>query len=364
MVLLGLLSGCAAAYGCSSSSTPAGHGGSGTGGTTADAGTDAKGGGATGGGSSDGGPTDSGPTDSGPTDAGDGGPINIDFDPGGTGSPDAIYWDDAKQTLYVVDDENNQVWTYTDQQGLQKLAQVPDNAALDDAGHTKLNGVTELADGTLVIARFGYGVGGAIYTLSPDGGTATVPNVPPTRKRIAVTVDPATGTIYGDSFSGGGGVTPSGEIETVGLSTGTTPYATGFGKTVGLLVQSGALLVSDQTNNVILSIPLDPSELADGGASLADAAPFTVYASLSAPDQLAAGPNGSVYTGQVLPATDGGGSPQVRQVFADGGVVVPFPNFTFTSLADVAYDPTGHRLFVVDSNGTTVRVIRIFPVSP
>ncbi len=54
----------------------------------------------------------------------------------------------------------------------------------------------------------------------------------------------------------------------------------------------------------------------------------------------------------------------MRQISPDGGVTVPFPNFTFTSLADVAYDKTNHRLFVVDSNGTTVRVIRIFPVAP
>ncbi len=176
-----------------------------------------------------------------------GGSPFVEFDPTGTGSPDAIYWDDAKQILYIADDENNQVWTYTDTNGLQKLATVPDNAALDDAGHTKLNGVTELSDGTLVVTRFGYGNGGAIYTLSPDGGAATVPNVPATRKRIAVTVDPATGAIYSDSFSGGGGTTPSGEIETVNLATGTTAYATGFGKTVGLLVNGDVVLVSPST---------------------------------------------------------------------------------------------------------------------
>jgi hypothetical protein len=363
-VLLGLLSAGVVAYGCSSTSSgPTGHGGAtGSGGATSSSG-------ATGGSKSDagdGGPGDAGdggPTDGGPGDAGDGGPIAIDFDPGGTGRPDAIYWDDAKQILYVVDDENNQVWTYTDQDGLKKLATVPDNPVLDDAGHAKLNGVTELADGTLVITRFGYGVAGAIYTLSPDGGTATVPNVPPARKRIDVTVDPATGKVYSDSFTGSGSNTP-GQIEAVDLANGTTAYATGFGKTIGLLVQNGAILVSDQTNNVILSVPLDPTQIAEGGATLVDGGAFAVYATLSAPDQLSAGPNGSVFTGQFLPPSDGGATPQVRQIFPDGGVVVPWPSFTFTSLSDVAYDKTNHRLFVVDSNGTTVRTIRIFPVSP
>src|SRR6185295_6713542 len=133
-----------------------------------------------------------------------------------------------------------------------------------------------------------------------DGGTATVPNVPPNRKRIAVTVDPATGTIYADSFTGSGSMTP-GQVETVDLANGTKAYATGFGKTVGLLVQNGAILVSDQTNNVILSVPLDPTQLAEGGATMADGATFPVYATLQGPDQLSAGPNGSIFTGQFLP---------------------------------------------------------------
>jgi sugar lactone lactonase YvrE len=368
-LLIGLLSAGAVVHSCSSSSNnPAGQGGSGSGGSkpTSASSTSASStsGSSTGGSSTSGSSTGGGPSDGGPGDASDGGPITVEFDPTGTGSPDAIYWDDAKQTLYIVDDTKNQVWTYTDKDGLQKLATVPDNAALDDAGREKLNGVTELANGTLVITRFGFGTGGAIYTLSADGGTATVPNVPANRKRIAVTVDPATGTVYSDSFVGGGGTMPSGQIETVSLATGTTTFASGFGKTVGLLVQNGAILVSDQTNGVILSVPLDPTLLADGGAGLVDGAAFPVFATLEGPDQLSAGPNGTVYTGEFLPPTDGGGTPQVRQIFPDGGVVVPWPTFTFTSLADVAYDPTNHRLFVVDSNGTTVRTIRIFPVSP
>src|ERR1700679_320945 len=94
VVLLGLLTGSALAYGCSSSSTnPNGHGGGGSGGAAADGGVnDASDGGSTD--ASDGGPSDAG--DGGPSDAGDGGPTIVLFDPSGTDSPDAIYWDDAK----------------------------------------------------------------------------------------------------------------------------------------------------------------------------------------------------------------------------------------------------------------------------
>jgi hypothetical protein len=311
-------------------------------------------------GSGDTGAGEASATDGGDSGYGDAGYNTLQFDPGGTGSPDAIYWDNTKQILYIADDTHNQLWTYTDANGFQTYVQVPDNPALDEAGHTKLNGITELANGTLVVTRFGYGVGGAIYTVSPDGGTATVPNVPAARKRITVTSDPATGIIYGDSFTGSGGNTP-GEVEIVNLSTGTTTYATGFGKTVGLLVQGAAILVSDQTNNAILAVPTDPTQIADGGSGLVDGAAFPVYASVGSPDQLSLGPNGTIFTDQ-FQATFDGGPVQVRQIAPDGGVTVLFPNVQFTSLSDVAYDATNHRLFVVDNNGTTVRTIKVFPV--
>ncbi len=366
LLVAGMLAACSLGgfLACSSSSSngtsPSEDAGkdSGGGGMDGTMGTDSGGGGMDSGSMGDTGST----TDTGSGDGGtDAGYTTLQFDPTGTGSPDAIYWDDTKHVLYIVDDTNNQVWTYTDSAGFVKYATVPDNPALDDAGHTKLNGVTELADGTLVITRFGYGAGGALYTVSPDGGTATVPNVPAARKRIEVTVDPSSGVIYSDSFTGGGGAAPAGEVETVNLATGTTAYATGFGKTVGLLVQGSAVLVSDQTNNVIVAVPTDPSQIGDSGATLVDGAAFPVYATLSGPDQLSPGPNGTIYTDQFQSSYDGGG-PQVRQIAPDGGVTVLFPTVQFTSLSDVAYDGTNHRLFVVDNNGTTVRTIKVFPV--
>ncbi len=157
-----------------------------------------------------------------------------------------------------------------------KYATVRDNPVLDDAGHTKLNGVTELADGTLVITRFGYGTAGALYTVPSDGGApTTVPNVDGGGRRIEVTSDPSTGVIYSDSFMNGAGG-QAGEIETVDLTTGLTVYASGFAKTVGLLVQNGAVLVADQTNNVILAVPTDATQIAASRKTLADGGAFPV----------------------------------------------------------------------------------------
>ncbi len=297
------------------------------------------------------------------SDASDAGPLVLQFDPSGLGSPDAIYWDNTKQVLYIADDHNNQIWTYTDAAGFVKYATVPDDPFLTDAGKQKLNGITELNDGTLVVTRFGYGTDGALYTVSPDGGSsAQVPNVPPTGRRIEVTNNPATGIVYSDEFTGTSAVA-IGEVDTVDHTNGTTPFAKGFGKTVGLLVNGTSLLVSDQTNNVILAVPLDPTQIGASLTTLIDGGAFPVYATVDGPDQLSAGPNGTIYTDEFLSNYDGG-TPQVRQISPDGGVTVPFPNVQFTSLSDVAYDATNSRLFVADTNGTNVRTIKILPVVP
>jgi hypothetical protein len=289
------------------------------------------------------------PADAGPT------VVTVPFDPTGTGSPDCMYWDDATSTLYVTDD-NNAIWTWTQAAGLTKKFTTP-NTSQDGAAPGKLNGITMLADGTLVVTQFGFGAFGGIFTVAPDGGVTQVPNVPAAGRRIMVVHDDA-GVIYSDSFQKVGQNTV-GVVETVDLANGTTPIASGFVKPVGLLPQGDNLLVVDQTANAIYSIPRDPSQLGDGG--LADGAPYTVYASIPSPDQLTSGPNGSVFTDQFKPATDGGPI-EVRQVFPDGGFTTVTPDAGFTGLSDVAYDATGHRLFVIDSNGTTVRTIKIFPM--
>jgi hypothetical protein len=356
---------------CSSSSSGnGGTGGQDGGGKDATQSTDSGGGGPDGkadtstpaeGGRSEASPGDDG---GGGGDGGDGGIQTLAFDPTGTDSPVCIHWDDAAQVLYVGDDTSNQVWTWTDANGFELYATVPDNPALDDAGDTKLNGVSELADGTLVVVRFGFGKGGAIYTVSPDGGTATVPNVPAAEKRLQAAPDPSTGSIYSSAFSGGGGSPAQGKIELVDLTTGTTQYASGFGKTVGILVQGSTIYLSDQTAGTIVMVPTSAAALADGGAGLADGGAFPVLASLSSPDMLTAGPNGTLFTDQGPQSSSDAGPPQVRQIAPDGGVTIPWPGVTFTSLNDVAYDPTHHRLFVVDSNGTTVRTIKVLPVTP
>jgi hypothetical protein len=305
-------------------------------------------------------PSDAGTDTAADTSSGDAGNdtgagvVVVPFDPTGTGSPDALFWDDATQKLYITDD-GNAIWTWTDKDGLTKAFTVPSTSP--DGGTGKLNGIVGLPDGTLLVTQFGFGSYGGIQQVFPDGGVQSVPNVPGGGRRIAIVRDPTTGTIYSDSFQKVGS-NLVGVVETVDVASGTTTIASGFQKPVGLLVQGGTLFVVDQNVNTIYALPTSAGSIGDGG--LADGAAYPTFATLPSPDQLTGGPNGSFFTGQFKPTVDGG-TPEIRQVFADGGVST-LGGATYTSLSDVAYDATNKRLFVVDSNGTTLRTIKIVPV--
>jgi hypothetical protein len=265
--------------------------------------------------------------------------------------------------LYIVDDFHNQVWSWTDAAGFVKFGTVADEPGADDAGDTKLNGIAQLANGSFVITRFGFGLYGAVYTLSADGTTTgTVPNLDPTLRRIEAAVDPTTGVIYDDGFKkvADAAAPPSGVINTVDVDAGETTYATGFVKPVGLLVENGNIYVSDQTPNLIYAVPTDPTLIAAGGGGLIDGGPFPVVATLESPDQLSTGPNNTILTDQFHTLADGGG-PEIRQINPTTGAVSIYTDAGFTSLSDVAYDATNGRIFVVDNNDTTVKLIWIFP---
>lgn len=127
-----------------------------------------------------------------------------------------------------------------------------------------------------------------------------------------------------------------------------TDDATGFEKPVGVLVQDGKLLVSDQTKGQIYALPLDGGFNAGG--------PYPIFATVPSCDALTAGPIGSVITGQFR-ALEDGGALRLRQAFTDGGVVAL--DASVSKPQGVAYDGTNRRLFVADSNGSTVRTIEI-----
>lgn len=274
------------------------------------------------------------------------GPVSLPFDPAGDGDPSSVVWDEAASTLYVADNQHDRVWSWTDANGFREIAKLPSDPAAP--GRNNVGQIVHLADGTLVVPRFGFGDHGGIVFTSASGKSGVVPGLAADRRRIALTTAP-DGQMFGAYFDHPKGQSPIGTVTKVTLA-GETAYATGFKKPVAVLVHDGSLIVSDQAADTLYALPLEGAK-----------EPYPVFAKVPNPDTLAEGPDGSLVTGQFRQTRDGE-AVHLRQVFPGGRVVaIPTP-FELTKPQSVAYDRKNHRLFVADSNARDVRTVKIIPL--
>ena len=291
-------------------------------------------------------PTGGTPTDAGPGDATpapdaapvppvDRGPTTIPVD----GDPNGLFWDAPTATLYVADDNGNRLLAWTDASGFGEALALP-AAPADGPG---LGQVVRTPDGTLVVTRFGFGSAGDVVFVSADGTPGVVPGLDPERRRIGLTVTD-DGTLYDGWFARLATGERVGSVGRLSLAGGEPEVLTGLKKLVGVLVMGDALYVSDQELGQILEAPLaDPSN-------------FSVHATLLNPDLLAAGPEGSLFTG-----ADGG---LLYRIHADG--TAEAIDTDYQQVRGVAYDADHRRLFVVDHDADesdgVAHALRIVPV--
>jgi sugar lactone lactonase YvrE len=277
------------------------------------------------------------------------------------GEPASVTWDAATHALYIADSTHNQVWRWTDTDGLTKFASLADPLNADAAGATLVGQIVRLSDGSLVINRFGKpggGFGGIAFVNVTTGVSGVVPNLDVNRRRLGLAVA-SGGRLFGSYFGGGMGAGAGGGgmtsvVTKVDLKTGETDFLAGFKKIVGLLVVDDVLYVSDQMADAIYAVPLNGPAPAPGAQK--------VFATLPRPDQLAAGPDGSLFTGQFQAAPGSAQSIAVRQVLPDGTVRIVAQDPDVTRPSGVAYDAEGHRLFVANSGNPAHRFVRIIAI--
>ena len=234
-----------------------------------------------------------------------------------TAVANGLYWDAGDRALYMTDAARNELVAWTDDKG------VTDVAALPAMPKVELGGITRTADGTFVIASFGFGTDGAIITVGADHHASTVPGLDKARRRLGVTRGP-DGALY-DAYFVVADHVHTGGVAQLDLAKGETDLVTqGLNKVVGVAATPAGVFVSDQESNAIYAI--------DHGALK------PLVSGLPGVDLLTALPDGSIVTG--------GKSGVVTKVAPDG---------TQTQIASglgevrgTAYDPAGHRLFVVD----------------
>jgi sugar lactone lactonase YvrE len=282
------------------------------------------------------------------------GPVSFDFDPTGKGDPISLAWDDKSGVLFIADNVGNQIWKWTDKGGFEKYVEVPDDPEATAAGQTNLGQIVRLSDGTIVVPRFGFGQHGAIVYINPGTNqSGTVAGLPPNRQRVALTATGDGNNLWGAYFfkANTSGSSDAGVVTKISHLADELDWATGFQKPVAVAQIGDRVIVSEQARGVLYTIP------ANGPPT----PPYDVYAQVPSPDTLVNGPNGTLITGQFRPLDDGGPL-QLRQVFDDGGYQVIMGDTPLAKPQGIAYDQTNKRLFVADSNGTTIRTLKIFPL--
>jgi len=251
--------------------------------------------------------------------------------------PNGIFWDSTTSTLYVADNENDAVLTWTDTGGFKPYVTLPGPTG------NEVGGIVRLSDGTLVVPEFGFGTAGLVAIVHPDGSTATVPGLDPTKRRLGIAVA-ADGTIYESYFDKVNGA-QTGFIATLDITAGTeTDVITGLEKPVGVAVVGTTLFVSDQNEDEILS------------ASTGSPQTYKALSTNLTPDLLSVGAAGAIFSGsptgvvyQINTATG-----TFNTLFTASGTLEP---------RGTAYDAVNKRLFVAEHDSADIaNYIEIVPV--
>jgi hypothetical protein len=259
----------------------------------------------------------------------DRGPTEIPID----GYPNGAWWDVASGTLFVADDRNDRVLSWSDADGLGVVGALPAPARVG------LGGVI-LSEGKVYVARFGDGTLGDVAWVGLDGSSGVVAGLDPTRRRLGLTV--SDGLVY-DTWFFKSGQDQVGGISA--LSDGEQDVAGGVQKPVGIVVDGQTVLVSDDKKGQILAGKLGDS--------------LGVLASIDSPQTLTPGPGGSVLTfarhGRVWQIDPSGATNLLYTPEAESDA-------TASSRRGISYDAVNRRLFLSHHDVSGDGALLIVPI--
>jgi len=246
------------------------------------------------------------------------------------GGGNALWWDAASATLYLTDSNASALIAWTEAGGLTPVATVPAGTA-----GVSLGGVVRRADGTTIVANFGFGTQGGLFAIAADHTVTALTGLEPSRRRVGLAQD--GGALYSAYFVGGRGQASVGGVARVTITGGAASEteiagastSAGFGKIVGVVATPGAVFVADQTEKVIWKLALPGFAVSK-------------LASVPSADLLAILPDGDLLTG---------GGPAISRI-TQAGVVSTLPGAAFEQVRGLAYDPAGQRLFILDHSLT------------
>ncbi|MCW5804744.1 MAG: hypothetical protein KIT31_20405 [Deltaproteobacteria bacterium] len=255
------------------------------------------------------------------------GPETLDL----TGGANGLLWDNATSTLFLTDNNSDELLKFTDTGNVEIVGALPPGSA-----GISLGDMVKRADGSILVANFGFGTQGTVFKLIPGQAATSLTGLDPVRRRIGMSQD-GNAQLYVAYFINAGMMMQAGGVSSIALAgdvateteiAGTTTNA-GFRKLVGLVATNDAVFVTDQTQKKIFKIAIP-------GNAVTEVAP------VPSADMLAIMPNGDLLTG-------GGNS--IHRVTQAGTVTELFAG-EFEQVRGIAFDPTAKRIFVIDHSAT------------
>lgn len=257
----------------------------------------------------------------------------------------AIRPDDG--TIFITDDKTNSVLSSADGVTFKPLAAIPVVAGQGNS----LSQVSVADDGSLLVGRFGFGTAGAVFEIGKDRSASALSGTDPTRRRLGLATL-GTRKILSTWFVKNGNSPATGGLSLITYDVSSHAASernllTGLAKPVGVAVQGDTVLISDQTDNMILETSLSGliNHTQPGGLS-------TKVIKINGPDLLSIDSNGTLYTKCNATA--------VCKISPDESVTVIANDFD--DARGVAIDRTHHVLYVIDrsksaDSGSALRAI-------
>jgi DNA-binding beta-propeller fold protein YncE len=256
--------------------------------------------------------------------------------------PNGIAVRPSDGALFLTDDTTNSVLFAADDRTFEHYAVLP---TVPGQNRISLSQLLFADSKLLLVARFGFGVSGALVGLDARGPisqgnarrTAALDGPDPVRRRLGLALL-APGQVLSTWFVKQGNAPQYGGLSIVTYDAATDRAAerdlmTGLVKPVGVVFANGYIYVTDQATNRILKARADTLLAAPQPASSAK-----VVASIDRPDLLAASHDGTLYTKC--------GTHGFCKIASDG-TVTQLAN-DFHNARGVAIDETRKLLYVID----------------
>ncbi|WP_144063566.1 NHL repeat-containing protein [Caballeronia insecticola] len=277
-------------------------------------------------------------------------PLSVPF----AGTPNGVAVRDSDGAVFVTDDRTNGIVTTShigddDAPAFSPYARIP-------AAEGERAGLSQIAfapNGHLLVERFGFGSASAVFDVAPSGQVLLAADTHAARRRLGLLVIDG-GTFLSSWFAKEGSAPAAGGVSVI--TRGTAPgqvterdIVTGLGKPVGLATVGDTLYISDQAANRIYKVDLQAARAANAPLAASD-----VFATVDAPDLMAASPDGTLYTkcgAHAVCSISTRGRPTVIAADLDAP-------------RGVAVDVARKRLVVVDRSSTPGKpsALRVLPI--